>query len=409
MTEEATAEATVPDGWGLLGFDDCVVDPPRRRPSVQQNQYLATGTVPVVDQGSELVAGFTNDESIAYDSDDLPIIVFGDHTRNLKFIDFPFATGADGTKLIAADRSKLDPKFLYFALLDVKVPSRGYNRHFALLREASIAVPSSKDEQRTIASVLTKIQDAVNLEDRRIKTLKELKAATMAKVFREGLRGEPLMQTEIGEMPESWKPRALGTMCRISSGGTPSRERAEFWGGPIPWVKTGEIDYREITTTSETITEEAAANSAAKIFPAGTLLMAMYGQGVTRGKVAFLGLEAATNQACAAFFPDEATLLRGFLYTYCMHAYDKIRALGHGANQLNLSAEILRSLVIPVPSDLGEQQEIYSLTSLFQRRIDAAEERRAALKNIFMSTLGRLMTGQLRVTPLLEQEPAHAS
>ncbi len=257
-------------------------------------------------------------------------------------------------------------------------------------------------EQRGIAGVLAKVQRAVEVEDRRIAALKELKAATMAKVFREGLRGEPLKQTEIGEIPESWDVYPLGRICKLASGGTPARDHPEYWGGPIPWVKTGEIAYHEITSTAERITELGLASSAARVFPRGTLLMAMYGQGVTRGKVAFLGIAAATNQACAAFFPDRAKLQPEFLYAFCTFAYHRIRELGHGANQKNLSGEILRGMAMPVPRNLAEQQSVYDLLATIERRIEAAVRRNKGLQALFSSALNQLMTGQVRVTPLLE-------
>jgi type I restriction enzyme S subunit len=140
------------------------------------------------------------------------------------------------------------------------------------------------------------------------------------------------------------------------------------------------------------------------VFPRGTLLMAMYGQGVTRGKVAFLGIAAATNQACAAFFPDRAKLQPEFLYAFCTFAYHRIRELGHGANQKNLSGEILRGMPIPVPRDLAEQQSVYDLLATIERRIEAAVRRNKGLQALFSSALNQLMTGQLRVTPLLEEK-----
>lgn len=252
-------------------------------------------------------------------------------------------------------------------------------------------------EQRGISAVLSKLEAAMELQDKIVMVLKDLKATTMAKLFREGLRGEPLKQTEIGEIPESWEIVRLGNHCRISSGGTPARDAAAYWNGTIPWVKTAEIDYRPILTTEERITETGLRDSSAKLFPTGTLLMAMYGQGVTRGKVAVLQIEAATNQACAALFPDE-TLASGYLYAFCVRAYDAIRELGHGANQKNLSADIIREIRVPRPPSLKEQREIYRTLRTVERRIEAAEGIRGMRETMFSSVLHLLMTGQVRVT-----------
>ena len=93
---------------------------------------------------------------------------------------------------------------------------------------------------------------------------------------------------------------------RLVAGGTPERDNPAYWHeGTIPWVKTGEVDYCVITDTEEKITQSGLDNSAAKLLPSGTVLVAMYGQGITRGKVAMLGIEAATNQACVGLIPRE--------------------------------------------------------------------------------------------------------
>jgi type I restriction enzyme, S subunit len=108
----------------------------------------------------------------------------------------------------------------------------------------------------------------------------------------------------IGEIPKHWGIVALGYVCNLTSGGTTDRNRPEYWNGNIPWVKTGEINYNQINQTEEYITELGLNNSSTKLASAGTLLMAMYGQGVTRGRVAILGIEASFNQACLAIAPQ---------------------------------------------------------------------------------------------------------
>jgi type I restriction enzyme S subunit len=97
-----------------------------------------------------------------------------------------------------------------------------------------------------------------------------------------------------------WEVTTLGDLATVSAGGTPSRAREEYWGGDIPWVTTSEVDFYTIESAEQFITTEGLANSAAKLLPPGTLLMALYGQGKTRGKIGILGVSAATNQACAA-------------------------------------------------------------------------------------------------------------
>ena len=135
-------------------------------------------------------------------------------------------------------------------------------------------------------------------------------------------------------LPEGWRRSTLGQIARITSGGTPSRAEPSYWGGSIPWVTTGEIQFNTITDTAEKITREALKNSSARLFPPGTLLMAMYGQGKTRGQVAKLGIEAATNQACAAILLGDGHDL-DFYFQYLSSQYAALRNLGNAGTQQN--------------------------------------------------------------------------
>ena len=117
------------------------------------------------------------------------------------------------------------------------------------------------------------------------------------------------------------------------------------------------MNYCTVLETEEKITKAGLDKSSAKLFPAGTLLMAMYGQGITRGKVALLGIEASTNQACVAFFPNHEVDSK-YLYYFFEYSYDDIRNFAHGANQKNLSANIIKAFPVSYPSDKKEQKEI---------------------------------------------------
>jgi type I restriction enzyme S subunit len=127
-----------------------------RVPKVKQSDYQPIGLVPIIDQGQSFIAGYTDKSPY---KDNLPVIVFGDHTRVLKFVDFPFVAGADGTQVLIPDSTLFDPLFVYYALSTIDIPSRGYNRHFSLLRESSLPLPPLP-EQRAIAHVLRTVQGA---------------------------------------------------------------------------------------------------------------------------------------------------------------------------------------------------------------------------------------------------------
>jgi hypothetical protein len=166
-----------------------------------------------------------------------------------------------------------------------------------------------------------------------------------------------------------WPVSALGSLVSIQSGGTPDRGNPKYWlGGTIPWVTTAEVNYSEIKHTNERITPEGLANSSAKIFPKGTILMALYGQGKTRGQVGFLGIDAATNQACAAIIPKEK-LHVDFLFQFLKGSYSSIRALSNSGGQQNLSSQLLAEIRIVVPP-MSEQRKIAAILRTWDEAIE---------------------------------------
>lgn len=257
-------------------------------------------------------------------------------------------------------------------------------------------------EQDKIIYILSSLQKAIKKHEKIINTTRALKKSLLNKLFIEGTKEEPLKQTEIGTIPESWELKKLGELCDVSSGGTPSREIGEYWtGGTIPWVKTGEINYTLIKETSEKITEIGLKNSSAKMFPAGTLLMAMYGQGITRGRVAILGIDAALNQACAAIIPfSEKEISSKYLYRYFEYQYEYIREFGHGANQKNLSGTIIKSIPIAFPKDENEQEIISTSIDAVQHKLQHHKRKKEVYEHLFKTLLNELMIGAIRVNDL---------
>ena len=183
-----------------------------RQNQIPTKDIAEVGQFPVVDQSQEFVAGYSDDDSKLIDFD-LPLIIFGDHTRCFKYVDFPFILGADGTKVLLPNKELYNPKFYYFALLGLDLPSRGYNRHFKTLKERVLPLPPLL-EQKKIAHILSTVQQAIEAQGRIIQTTTELKKNLMHKLFTEGLHNEPQKQTEIGPVPESWRVVELARVIR---------------------------------------------------------------------------------------------------------------------------------------------------------------------------------------------------
>ena len=205
----------------------------------------------------------------------------------------------------------------------------------------------SKEEQIKIAVHLDKIQSAIDNKKQQLSLLDEAVKSEFVEMFGEN-------PVESGK----WKVERLGNLCTITSGGTPDRKNEEYWkNGTIPWVKTTELQNNELSIVEEYITEKGLDESAAKIVPEETILLAMYGQGKTRGMTAFLKIQASTNQACACILPTKSKeLSQRFIWYFLIMNYENIRNLAVGCNQLNLNSNLVKSIQIPIPPlDLQNQ------------------------------------------------------
>ena len=179
----------------------------------------------------------------------------------------------------------------------------------------------------------------------------------------------------------SWAEASLESLCvTITSGGTPSRSRSEYWeNGTIPWLKTGELNDSIVYDAEEKITKDGLENSSAKIFPVNTVLMAMYGDGKTITTLSILGNECATNQACAAMIADPEVCDYRFLF-YALKLYRrKLLSLVVAGAQRNLSLGIIKRFSITVP-DLPTQQRIASILSAYDDLIENNRRRIALLE-----------------------------
>jgi type I restriction enzyme, S subunit len=203
-------------------------------------------------------------------------------------------------------------------------------------------------------------------------------------------------QTEVGVIPEEWETKPLGEISIVAAGGTPSRGVPEYWNGGIPWVTTTEIDFCTISDTAQTISEAGLENSAAKLLEPGTLLLALYGQGKTRGKIAILGIQAATNQACASIALCSG-VSRAYAYHYLSSRYDSIRGLSNSGSQENLNSAIVKSLPVALPPTKAEQETIAAVLSDADALIESLVQLIAKKRNLKQGAMQELLAGKKRL------------
>lgn len=181
------------------------------------------------------------------------------------------------------------------------------------------------------------------------------------------------------QIPENWCWTFLSNVADWGSGGTPSRKNPDYYGGYIPWIKTGELEDGYIFDSEEKITEDAVAHSSAKLFPIDSVLIAMYG--ATIGKTAILGIPATTNQACACARCRDV-LNNKYLFYYLRSQKDTFIAKGKGGAQPNISQDIIRNHMIPLPPLAEQKRIVEQIESLFSKLDEANEKAQEVIDRI---------------------------
>ena len=296
---------------------------------------------------------------------------FEAYQRTYVLTDF---TGISVSYLYAILNAKLRESLLE----QVQVSAMSYIK-LPMLQEYGLAVPPTPAEQQKIAECLSSVDELMAAQARKVDALKTHKKGLMQQLFpREGETAPRLRFPEFRDAGE-WKSDSLGNIFETSSGGTPSRTEKAYWNGDIPWITTSLVDFRVITSAEEFLTAEGLKNSSAKLFPKGTVLMAMYGQGKTRGQVALLGIKAATNQACAAILPRKG-IDPYFVFLNLAGRYEEIREISNSGGQENLSQGLIREIRFAFPLDDDEQRKVTACLSSLDALIAAEIRKLEALK-----------------------------
>ncbi len=276
------------------------------------------------------------------------------------------------------------------------------------LKAVHIIIPNV-NEQKIITHYLdrktTEIDQLIADKKRLVKLYKEEKTALINQAVTKGIDPNAPMKDSgiewLGEIPEHWQSTSLKWYANIYSGGTPSKKNPEYWkDGTIPWLNSGTVNQWDITTPSEYITQEALENSSAKWIPEKSILMALAGQGKTKGMVAQVHISCTCNQSMAVIVPNEKLHNRFLLY-WLKRNYQNIRNLGGGDKRDGINLEMIGGIPIPLFS-IEEQKEI---TEFIEKQIKILDNKIVnANKYIDLITeyrtalISEVVTGKIKVT-----------
>lgn len=263
-----------------------------------------------------------------------------------------------------------------------------------LTQEIMVPVPPLP-EQRKIAKILSTWDKAISTTEKLIETSKQQKKALMQQLLTGKKR---LVNPETGKAFEGeWEEVNVGSIANLTAGGTPSTKHPEYWGGYILWMNSGDINLKQIFSVGGRITQLGLEKSSTKEIPSNSVLIALAGQGKTRGTVAINRIPLCTNQSIAALMPDREKVCSEFLYFNLDSRYQELRSMSTGdGGRGGLNLSILRSIKLRTPT-IPEQQKIASVLTAADKDIEVLEAKLSHLKQEKKALMQQLLTGKIRV------------
>ena len=390
----------LPKGWKWVKLLSVFSNHTDSKKKLPQREYLSTGTFPVVDQGKEIIGGYTERESLLY-SGPLPVIIFGDHTRCVKFIDFDFVQGADGIKILHAKKI-IEHKFFYYTLQNIDIPNLGYRRHFPLFKRIMIPLPPLAEQERIVArierlfSCLDKAREKV---EGVIKRAAVRKAAILHKAFTGELTAQWREAHGIGL--DSWEERILKGCGHWCGGGTPSMTQKTYWNnGNILWITPKDMKSDIIEDSLLKVSEEGITNSAANLILKSSLLFVTR-SGILRRKlpIAIIHPPFCVNQDLKALQISDGINIK-FLFYQCIYYEKDIlkKCMKSGTTVESIIFKKLLEYMIKLPS-LSEQVEIVRILDELLEKERGVQEAAGRvverIERIRQTILARAFRGEL--------------
>lgn len=407
--EERLAAALVPEeeqpyelpkGWKWVRIGKIFIDVTDSQKKIKQKEYLLKGKWPVIDQGQHFIGGYSDADELIY-TDELPVIIFGDHTRNVKYIDFQFIQGADGVKVLKP-QSFIYSKFLFWLLKGLPFPSLGYRRHFPVLKKMFAPLPPLDEQQRLVArieSLFAKLDAAKEKVQAVLDAHETRKATLLHDAFAGKLTAK--WREARGVTGDVYQSMPLADVCKSIFDGDHMPPPKSSRGIPflvISNVNKGKLDFSETRFVPQDYYDKLTDTRKPE---SGDVLYTLVG---TYGIPVLVDTDQAFcfQRHMALLKPKEDVILQRYLW-YALQEKDFYREatrIAKGTAQLTVPIKGLRQLTIPMAS-LPEQQEIVAVLDRLLGREEevrqSAESVLAAIDSMKQSILARAFRGELGV------------
>lgn len=339
----------------MAQFSQIFKDDTRLGYKIPASEYLTSGKYPIIDQGKHLISGYRNEKNGLYS--DIPVIIFGDHTRILKYINTPFFIGADGVKILKPKINDCNYKYLYYVLCNIKIPNTGYNRHFKWIKEVNIDLPEL-NIQNKVVNMLDRINDLVLFRKQQISKLDQLVKSRFVEMF-----------GDTKNNINNFKIYSIGDICSLKSG-TSLPLNVENEGGDIPYIKVSDMSLpgneRYITISSRYVTQKTAGKG---IFPVGSVIFPKRGGAIGTNKKRLTQIPICADLNIMGVIPG-ANIMPQYLLSY----FDMIDLgkLDNGSSVPQLNNKDIAPLKILLPP--------LSLQEQFAAFVEQVEKAKSSVK-----------------------------
>ena len=296
----------LPDGWKWQTFDNLFSTKGYSVGKVKNSEVIESGMVPVVDQSQSFISGYSDRIDLSY-AGKLPVLIYGDHTNCVKYIDFKFICGADGTKVLNIN-ADLEPKFAFYLISKFKPETQGYRRHFSILKKIIFPIPP-KCKQKSIVekldAIILRVDTAILHLQESVKLADELSNSGLAEIF--------------GGLKERYEVVPLSSVVKINSGiALPKIFKNGFSDGNIPFFKVAQMNNHHENMISPEITfnEEVAKEHKIKLFPKGSTLIPKRGGAILTNKKRVLLEDASYDSNIMGLKAEQSKISDEYLFAF---------------------------------------------------------------------------------------------
>lgn len=322
----------------INNFFDCVLVSSKIK-GIKKSEYKTNGRFPIIDQGQNLITAYSDKEELV--ENNIPFIVFGDHTRVLKYIDFPSILSNDGIKVLRT-KSDIDIKFLYYQFLNFKIPNTGYNRHFKYLIENNLVIPKIKIQEK-IALVLSSVDEEIKKTEQIIEKTEKLKNGLMFKFF-----------------SGKFKTVKLGDYVDIRSGDSPSNFKFTNYGD-FPFYKVEDMNQSQKYLIS---TRYHFSLYKKPLMPNRMVVFPKRGEAIYKNKIRILSSDAYFDTNIMGLITKDGLLNE---YLYYLLIYIGLSQFADTTSIPQINNKHIDPLMIPLPKEVEQNRFVQILKSIDEK------------------------------------------